>query len=94
MTRLAVRPYSIRDAEMLAQQGLHPVLARPMVARGLKAAEELNSEFSALIAPAQLTHVNTAASFLANAIEARKKITVVADYDCDGATACAVAVRG
>ena len=94
MTRIAVRPYPVRDAELLAQQGLHPVMARLMAARGLKAAEELSSEFNALIAPAQLTHVNDAARFLADAIEQRKRLTVVADYDCDGATACAVAVRG
>jgi single-stranded-DNA-specific exonuclease len=35
MTRLSARPYAIRDAEYLAQQGLHPVLARLLAARGL-----------------------------------------------------------
>lgn len=94
MTRIAVRSYPLRDAEILAQQGLHPVMARLMAARGLKGSEELSSEFNALIAPAQLTHVNDAARFLADAIEQRKRLTVVADYDCDGATACAVAIRG
>jgi single-stranded-DNA-specific exonuclease len=38
--------------------------------------------------------VDQAAIFLADAIEAKKNLTVVADYDCDGATACAVALRG
>ena len=94
MTRLAVRQYSIRHAEMLAQQGLHPVLARLMAARGLSAVDELSTEFNALIAPDQLTQVNQAAHFIANGIEQQKQFTVVADYDCDGATACAVAVRG
>ena len=94
MTRLAVRQYSIRHAEMLAQQGLHPVLARLMAARGLSAVDELSTEFNALIAPGQLTQVNQAAHFIANGIEQQKQFTVVADYDCDGATACAVAVRG
>lgn len=94
MTRLAVREYSPRTAAHLTQQGLHPVLARLMAARGLMAIEELSTEFNTLIAPAQLTHVDRAASFIADAIEQKKKFTVVADYDCDGATACAVAVRG
>ncbi len=94
MTRLAARSYSARDAEMLAQQGLHPVLARLMAARGLRTITDLSTEFTALIAPAQLTQVDKAAVFIADAIARQKKFTVVADYDCDGATACTVAVRG
>ena len=94
MTRLAVRQFPVRHAEMLAQQGLHPVLARVMAARGLSTMAELSTEFNALIAPGQLSQVSQAATFIADAIAQKKKFTVVADYDCDGATACAVAVRG
>ncbi|MBI1891955.1 MAG: single-stranded-DNA-specific exonuclease RecJ [Burkholderiales bacterium] len=94
MTRVATRPYSIRTAEMLRQQGVHPVLARLYAARGLEDIRELSSEFTGLIAPANLMRVDAAASFLADAIDAQKKLTIVADYDCDGATACAVALRG
>ena len=94
MTRLSPRPYSIRDAEMLAQQGLHPVMARLMAARGLREPRELSTELEALIKPEQLTHVSYAAEFLADAIDAEQRIVIVADYDCDGATACAVAIRG
>lgn len=94
MTRIATRPYSIRTSELLAQQGLHPVLARLYAARGLSDSRELNSELTALIAPASLTHVDAAAVFLADAIAANKKMVIVADYDCDGATACAVGLRG
>ncbi|SMP70715.1 single-stranded-DNA-specific exonuclease RecJ [Noviherbaspirillum suwonense] len=94
MTRIATRPYSFRHAEMLRQSGVHPVLARLFAARGLVDASELSSEFSSLIAPSGLLHVDAAAVFLADAIDAQKKMTIVADYDCDGATACAVALRG
>jgi single-stranded-DNA-specific exonuclease len=94
MTRIATRPYSFRNAEMLRQSGVHPVLARLFAARGLVDASELSSEFSSLIAPSGLLHVDAAAVFLADAIGAQKKMTIVADYDCDGATACAVALRG
>ncbi len=79
---------------MLAQQGLHPVLARLVAARGLADPRELTTTLDALIAPAALTQVGTAASFLADAIDAGKRLVIVADYDCDGATACAVAIRG
>ncbi len=47
-----------------------------------------------MIRPDKLHHAEEAAAFLADAITAGKKMTVVADYDCDGATACAVAIRG
>ena len=94
MTRIATRSYPFRTAEMLRQQGVHPVLARLYAARGLSDARELASELNALIAPAGLLHIGAAAAFLADAIAAGKKMTIVADYDCDGATACAVGLRG
>jgi single-stranded-DNA-specific exonuclease len=94
MTRISTRPYSFRTAEFLRQQGVHPVLARLYAARGLEDARELSSELTSLVAPSGLLHVDSAASFLADAITAGKRLVIVADYDCDGATACAVALRG
>jgi single-stranded-DNA-specific exonuclease len=94
MTRLATRPYSIRQAELLAQKGLHPVMARLMAARGLLEPGELATGLDALIRPEALTHVDRAAEILADAIDAGKRLVIVADYDCDGATACAVGIRG
>ena len=94
MTRLSARPYAIRDAEYLSQQGMHPVLARLMAARGLRDARDISTELDALIKPDALTHVDRAAIFLADAIDAGRRMVIVADYDCDGATACAVGVRG
>ena len=94
MTRIATRPYPFRDAERLRQSGVHPVLARLYAARGLLEMHELRSELSGLIAPAGLLHIERAAVFLANAIAQKKRLVIVADYDCDGATACAVGLRG
>ena len=79
---------------MLRQGGVHPVLARIYAARGLLDVRELASELAALVPPAGLKHIDAAAVFLADAIAAGKNMTIVADYDCDGATACAVALRG
>ncbi|AEK62938.1 single-stranded-DNA-specific exonuclease RecJ [Collimonas fungivorans] len=94
MTRIVTRPYSFRDSERLCQSGIHPVLARVYTARGLLDAKELESELNALIPPSGLLHIDAAAIFLADAIAAKKKMVIVADYDCDGATACAVGLRG
>lgn len=94
MTRISTRPCSFRTSEMLRQGGVHPVLARLFASRGLTDARELSSELGALMAPSGLLHIDAAAVFLADAIAAGKKMTIVADYDCDGATACATALRG
>jgi single-stranded-DNA-specific exonuclease len=94
MTRIATRPYPFRTSELLRQDGVHPVLARLYAARGLTDASELSSELKSLMAPGGLLHIDAAAAFLADAIGAGKRMTIVADYDCDGATACAVALRG
>jgi len=94
MTRIAIRPVPLRDAEQLRQAGVHPVLARLYAARGLREATELSQELGALHKPEGLLHIDAAAVFLADAIAARRKMVIVADYDCDGATACAVALRG
>ncbi len=94
MTRITVRPYPFRDAERLRQSGVHPVMARLYAARGLLDMAELASDLTALIKPSGLLHIDHAAAFLADAIAAGKKMVIVADYDCDGATACAVGLRG
>jgi len=79
---------------MLRQGGIHPVLARVYAARGLTDPRELVSELQALVPPGALRQIDAAATYLADAIAAGKKMTIVADYDCDGATACATAIRG
>ncbi|WLI91026.1 single-stranded-DNA-specific exonuclease RecJ [Massilia sp. R2A-15] len=94
MTRISTRPCSFRTSEMLRQGGVHPVLARLYASRGLTDTRELSSELAALMAPSGLRHIDAAAVFLADSIAAGKKMTIVADYDCDGATACATALRG
>ena len=94
MIRVTTRPYSPQQADQLIAEGVHPVLARVYAARGLSSARELASELNALFAPSGLLHIEAAAVYLADAIAAGKKLVIVADYDCDGATACAVGLRG
>ena len=94
MTTIASRPYSEAIAQRLKSEGIHPVLARIFAARGIQSSAELNTELSALLPPSGLKGIQEAAVFLADCIAAGKRMTVIADYDCDGATACAVAIRG
>src|SRR5487761_2087119 len=91
--RIVTRPIPARNRDMLVQQGLHPVLAQLYAARGVVDKAEVQSEFTGLIPPQRLLHAERAAALLADAIETKQRLLIVADYDCDGATACAVGVR-
>ena len=93
MTRLTARSAPPRLAWQLEQQGLHPLLARLYAARGVQSKDELDYALNTLLPPASLTNTGAAAELLADAIEAEAKLLIVADYDCDGATACAVGIR-
>ena len=93
MTTIITRRIPQRTRDMLVQQGLHPVLAQLYAARGVLDKSEVESEFSGLIPPQRLLHAGRAATLLADAIERKQRLLIVADYDCDGATACAVGVR-
>ena len=73
--------------------GCDPRLARLYAARGLATVEELATTLRALADPLRLHHVEDAARLLADAIEGRERMLIVADYDADGATACAVGVK-
>ncbi|MDO8437487.1 MAG: single-stranded-DNA-specific exonuclease RecJ [Nitrosomonadaceae bacterium] len=93
MPNIIVRNYSPHAFEMLIQHGLHPVLARVYAARGIGKPDQLEAELSQLIPFERLKNISMMAVFLADAIAAGKRLLIVADYDSDGATACAVGMR-
>ena len=80
--------------QTLVQSGINPLLARLYVARGVCSSDELDTGLAKLLPPSGLKGIQEAACVLADAMAAQKRICIVADYDCDGATACAVGVRG
>jgi single-stranded-DNA-specific exonuclease len=92
--RIVARPYLQRVSLYLEQQGIHPVLARIYAARGVATRSDLDTDFSGLLAPQGLLHADAAAVLLADTLKSGARLLIVADYDCDGATACAVGVRG
>jgi single-stranded-DNA-specific exonuclease len=86
-----------RSIWALEQAGVHPLLARLYAARGIQDAATLDASLANLLPPTGpkgLKGIDAAAVLLADAMAANKKLCIVADYDCDGATACAVALRG
>ncbi len=92
--QLSVRDFDRAAAERLTISGMHPVLARVYAARGVTEAAQLDSGLSRLLHYAALKNIQSASARLADAIVHQERVLVVADYDADGATACAIAVRG
>ena len=91
---ITTRDVPPRSVWTLEQGGVHPLLARLYAARGVTGMDELDDALAKLLPPSSLLGANAAAVLLADAMAQDKKLCIVADYDCDGATACAVAVRG
>ncbi len=91
---LLVRDVPPRVAFALEQSGVHPLLARLLAARGVRSPQDVDDGLGHLLPPDGLKGTAEAATLLSQAIDAGQRIVVVADYDCDGATACAVALRG
>ena len=92
--KLIARDVPPRSAWALEQGGVHPLLAQLFAARGVQSPLELDEGLARLLPPDTLLGASAAAGLLAEAIEAGMKLCIVADYDCDGATACAVGLRG
>ncbi len=93
VAKITTRDIPPRAVWALEQAGVHPLLARLYAARGIKEPAELDTRPAALLPPARLKGAEAAAVLLADAIAAKQKLLIVADYDCDGATACAVGLR-
>ena len=92
--KISTRDVPPRALWMLEQAGLHPLLARLYAARGVTGMDELDEGLNRLLPPSGLKGAREAAILLADAIADQRRLCIVADYDCDGATACAVGMRG
>ena len=93
MPAITIRPAEAGAIHALTQSGVHPLLARIYAARGVANEQQLATDLDRLHAPASLLNLQRMAVLLADAIADRKKLLIVADYDADGATACAVGMR-
>ena len=94
MPRITTRPTPADTCAALQQAGIDPTWARLYAARGVTHPEQVAHRLPQLLPPAGLLHIERAATLLADAIAANQRLLIIADYDADGATACAVGVRG
>lgn len=94
MMNIVQRSFNEASVATLTASGVRPTLARVLAARGITHASQLESSLNGLIPPEKLTNSGTMAKLLADAIAQEKNLLIIGDYDADGATATAVAVRG
>lgn len=94
MSQIVTREVPAELQHKLLGQGLTPLQARLYAARGIADSEELDYGLKGLLPYQNLKNAEAMACRLADAIAAKQRLLVVADYDADGATACAVAVKG
>lgn len=92
--KIVIRKVDHAAERRLIEQGVAPLLARLFAARGVQNADECEPSLAKLLPPETLTNAPRMAQMLADAIAAGKKVLIVGDYDADGATATAVAMKG
>ena len=81
-------------SEIALSGSIHPLLQRIYAARGVRSADEIDYSLKRLHPYTALKGIETAVELLVTALKAEQRILIVADYDADGATSCALAVRG
>jgi single-stranded-DNA-specific exonuclease len=72
---------------------VHPVLRKILLSRGIQSAESINLGLKQLHSPGKLLGLELAASIICTAIKTNQKILIVGDFDADGATGTALAVK-
>ena len=88
------RTFNESTSKALEASGFSPLFSRLYAARGIAQATDIEWKLSQLPSPASLKGIDAVCERLIQAIENRERILIVADYDADGATACAVGLRG
>lgn len=73
---------------------LHPVLKRVFAARNVKTSEDIDYSLKSLLPFDSLQNIDAAVDLLIDALEKQRRLLIVADFDADGATSCALAIRG
>lgn len=89
---LIQRASSPVNAARLRARGADELLARVFAARGVKDILEVRGTYNNLLPAHSMKNVRQMANYLADCLVRRKRVLIVCDYDCDGATACSVLV--
>ena len=93
MLNIVRRSWPNAAVAALQAAGIHPLLARVYAARGVTQPAEIAYRLDAILPYERLAQVKDMARLLADAIHEQRRLLIIADYDADGATACAIGIR-
>lgn len=91
-TQIQTRQYNPKILQQWIEQGKDPLLSRLFLARGAQSYIEFSHEFKQLTHFENIKNIQAATQRLTQAIQQQEHIIIIADYDADGATACALAI--
>ena len=94
MTKITIRRFDRNVVQALTNRGFPEPLARALAARHDTSPSDLDYEFKEMLSPWDLKNCREAGEAIADAIWKQKKIVIIGDYDCDGATAVSVGILG
>jgi len=81
------------DPSAIPLANVHPILSSIYQARGIQSNADLQYELKGLLPFHRLHDIDKAANIVADAIERQERILIVGDFDADGATSTALAIR-
>lgn len=76
----------------LRSAGFSPLLSKLLASRGASSPMDAGAGYDALLPGSAMKNVVEMANYLADCVVTKKRVLIISDYDCDGATACAVLV--
>ena len=94
MTKITIRRFDRNVVQALTNRGFPEPLARALAARHVTSPSDLDYEIKEMLSPWDLKNCREAGEAIADAIWKQKKIVIIGDYDCDGATAVSVGILG
>ena len=91
--KLTVKRRPQIDSDVFSGLSIHPLIARLYLSRGIESAQQVDYQLKNLLHPNDLGGIEAAAQITIKAIQNKRKIVIVGDFDADGATSTAVALR-
>ncbi len=92
MSKKPIQFYPAVDLEQL-NADIPAVLKKIFLNRGVTSVEQLNYHNQHLLSYQHLLNIDAATALLYQALSQQWRVLIVADFDADGATSCAVAVK-
>ena len=93
MSAVIKRQSEVNPNQVNFKKNINPLLKRLFISRELYDDEEIDLSINSLLEPTKMKGIDEAVSELIAALKKGSRILIVGDFDVDGATSCALAIR-